>query len=320
MIKSSSAKVAIVGGGPVGLYLSHLLSRYGVAHTLIEKRTDRRARPHPQAHYLNMRTMELLRNTYFEVFEDAVIASPPSFYWKDFAYVHSVTGVEYARHNTFSLAPPHAAWDHMSPTSVLHLAQHTFEDILWKHHSLDKRNLAVTLMGHEGLLVKRDANGCDLLLRSANSSTTTTFDYVIATDGAGSKLRQALLHHDGKTASITMTGKREIQHLINVHFTCPGLSQYLAQQQKRPAMLYFVFHEAMIAVYVSHDPQKDEWVCQIPYFPPFQELNVRVTRFYKHSVDIIVKTAFEPRFLMIFTPILGLFRGCCKEATGGDII
>lgn len=35
----------------------------------------------------------------------------------------------------------------------------------------------------------------------------------------------------------------------------------------------------MVAVYVSHDPDKDEWICQIPYFPPFQSPEVSVCLF-----------------------------------------
>ena len=51
--------VLIVGAGPVGLTLSALLSRFGVDHLVCE----RRARPstHPQAHFVNNRTMEIFR-------------------------------------------------------------------------------------------------------------------------------------------------------------------------------------------------------------------------------------------------------------------
>jgi len=38
-------------------------------------------------------------------------------------------------------------------------------------------------------------------------------------------------------------------------------------------MLYFVFNEHMVAVFVGHDPVKDEWVCQLPIFPPFQSVH-----------------------------------------------
>lgn len=31
----------------------------------------------------------------------------------------------------------------------------------------------------------------------------------------------------------------------------------------------------MVGVFVAHDPQADEWVCQIPFFPPFQSAKVR---------------------------------------------
>jgi flavin-dependent dehydrogenase len=51
--------VGIVGSGPVGLVLSSLLSHYGVNHVLIERRLHPVV--HPQAHFLNARTMEILQ-------------------------------------------------------------------------------------------------------------------------------------------------------------------------------------------------------------------------------------------------------------------
>lgn len=48
--------VVICGGGPTGLALSALLSQYGVASALFEQRQT--AADHPQAHYINNRTME----------------------------------------------------------------------------------------------------------------------------------------------------------------------------------------------------------------------------------------------------------------------
>ena len=37
-------------------------------------------------------------------------------------------------------------------------------------------------------------------------------------------------------------------------------------------MLYFVFNASTVAVFVAHDPERDEWVCQVPVFPPFRTL------------------------------------------------
>lgn len=56
--------------------------------------------------------------------------------------------------------------------------------------------------------------------------------YVIAADGANSFIRQQL--------NIKMTGERNLQTLMNIHFKCPGLYPHL---KPRPAMLYFTFNE-----------------------------------------------------------------------------
>ena len=52
--------VVIIGGGGCGLTLSSFLSNYGVEHVLLEKHTGTSTLP--KAHYLNQRTMEILRN------------------------------------------------------------------------------------------------------------------------------------------------------------------------------------------------------------------------------------------------------------------
>jgi hypothetical protein len=51
--------VLIVGGGPVGLTLSILLSRLGVDSLLVERHAS--PTTHPQAHFINNRTMEVFR-------------------------------------------------------------------------------------------------------------------------------------------------------------------------------------------------------------------------------------------------------------------
>jgi len=72
--------VAVVGGGPVGVFLSHLLKSYDVEHCLIEKRQEHTS--HPQAHYMNSRTMEILRSHNLPMFEEIIMNSPPSKKWR----------------------------------------------------------------------------------------------------------------------------------------------------------------------------------------------------------------------------------------------
>ena len=93
-------------------------------------------------------------------------------------------------------------------------------------------------------------------------SNSLTCDYLVAADGSNSFVRRQL--------GIELQGTDQLQTLINVHFTCPGLRNRLIP---RPAMLYFVFNETCVAVLVAHDPLRDEWVCQLPIFPPFQTLH-----------------------------------------------
>ena len=53
-------------------------------------------------------------------------------------------------------------------------------------------------------------------------------------------------------------------------------------------MLYFVFNAATVAVFVAHDPERDEWVCQVPVFPPFRTLadydDARVLSTLRHGL------------------------------------
>jgi 2-polyprenyl-6-methoxyphenol hydroxylase-like FAD-dependent oxidoreductase len=54
-----SNKVIVVDAGPVGLIASLLLSKYYVPHVLVEQLAE--PDDHPQAHFINCRSMEILR-------------------------------------------------------------------------------------------------------------------------------------------------------------------------------------------------------------------------------------------------------------------
>jgi flavin-dependent dehydrogenase len=78
--RSLTSSVVIVGGGPVGLILSRLLNEYDVPHCIVEKRTS--VTSHPQAHYLNIRTNEILRFSWPAAHLDVVKQSPSSLCWR----------------------------------------------------------------------------------------------------------------------------------------------------------------------------------------------------------------------------------------------
>jgi 2-polyprenyl-6-methoxyphenol hydroxylase-like FAD-dependent oxidoreductase len=54
-----SNKVIVVGAGPVGLTASLLLSKYYVPHALVGQLAE--PDDHPQAHFINCRSVEILR-------------------------------------------------------------------------------------------------------------------------------------------------------------------------------------------------------------------------------------------------------------------
>lgn len=77
--------ICIVGAGPSGMLLSLILSKYGVLHTLI----DRKLEPtnHPQAHFINARSMEILRDFLKpDTFKKMISASPSFSDWR-YAYL-----------------------------------------------------------------------------------------------------------------------------------------------------------------------------------------------------------------------------------------
>ena len=123
--------VLIVGAGPVGLTLSALLSRFGVDHLVCE----RRARPstHPQAHFVNNRTMEIFRPV-LGLGASIARSQPPLEHWRRFVYCTGMArGVELGRVDHFDDGT-HDGTHHdddddrhhreVSPASVAHFGQH----------------------------------------------------------------------------------------------------------------------------------------------------------------------------------------------------
>lgn len=259
IVSSSKYSVGIIGAGPTGLFMSHILNNYGIDHCIIEKKKI--STPHPQAHFINFRSMELLRCQLPSLFCSVVERTPPSYYWRDFVYCHSIVGRSYEREDHFIAKNNKKSILEASPSSFVHLPQNVFETLLRTKVSPSQKCYVDDFFGYEVTDLKNNPEKSTIIAKSSSQLIHFDCQYIIAADGANSSIRRSL--------DIPLEGTKALQTLINVHFKCAKLYGNLSP---RPAMLYFVFNQKMIGVFVAHDPLRNEWVCQIPIFPPYQSI------------------------------------------------
>ncbi|KAL0022974.1 hypothetical protein WJX79_000687 [Trebouxia sp. C0005] len=192
--------VLIAGAGPTGLTLSILLGKLGLPSLVVDRSSG--LPNHPQAHFINNRSMEIFRPL------DGLAAELITF------RAHSRGGQDGIR------------------------------------------------FGHQLQHFQQSPDGVICSVSpSQGSPYQVQADYLIAADGASSRVRKQL--------GIDMVGEAAMQHLVNIHFFSKDLWHHV---KDRPAMLYFVFSSQAIVVLVAHNLQEGEMVAQVPYFPPVQSL------------------------------------------------
>ncbi len=258
--------VIVVGAGPVGLVASLLLSKYQVPHLLVEQLTE--PDNHPQAHFINSRTLEVLRE--LDGLDQTVLAqSAPPDHWRRFVYCTRLSGLP-----ALGQIEPESAGsllgvvDHFadipvnadSPARVTHFPQHDFVRLL--RAQVMKSKFCCLLQGHKAE-VREFADHVTVTLNHRNSGERQEVRtrFLVAADGAHSSIRKQL--------GIQLTSNTgTLQHLMNVHFFSSELSNHI--RSRIPAMLYFVYSRDGVAVFVAHALDRGEFVAQIPYFVPPQ--------------------------------------------------
>src|SRR4051812_13900736 len=173
--------VLIVGGGPVGLTASILLSRHGVRSVLVERHPGTAILP--KARGINARTMEMYRQLGIETaIREAGLAPERTGF---IIWAESLSGREIERRIPGRMAPANRS---ASPVLNCLCAQDDLEPVLRRF--AEARPEAELRFNTEMIAVEQDEDGVTATLRDRDGGEMTVRAlYLIAADGSQSRVR-----------------------------------------------------------------------------------------------------------------------------------
>ena len=224
--------VLIAGGGPVGLTASILLSRFGVRSLLVERHEGTAI--HPKARGINARTMEMYRQCGVEPAIRA--AGLPPERARFIIWSRTLAGEEIERRVPWRAS---AESQSVSPVRNCLCAQDDFEPVLRDHAG--KLGPGELRFSTEMRRFAQDADGVTATIvdRSTGVSTGVRARYLIAADGAQSRVRTAL--------GVRMIGKDRVYESVNVLIR----ADLRPWTEHRPAALYFIEHPRIKATFLT---------------------------------------------------------------------
>lgn len=244
----ATTSVLIVGGGPVGLTLSLLLSGYGVDHLLVEAHPD--TSRHPKARGVSARSMEVFRRCGLEQ-EIRRAGLPPSQVY--FYRGRTLVDPDFVR---TGVAPQDGG--ERTPSPGLVCSQDALEAVLVRR----ARELAPEAVRFATRLVAytEDGDGVHAVLeeRAGGERHTVRADRLIGCDGASSTVRAA--------AGIAMDGPTGLGHFLSVRFEAP-LGEVVAD---RASASYFLTEPGRGGFLAVDNDRR--WIYQHPYDPGREDI------------------------------------------------
>jgi len=240
--------VLIVGAGPVGLMTALLLSNQGVSSLVVDRRFERMTAP--KAHAVNSRTLEICDAAGLDA-ETVRLAGAAADEAGWVRFLSKLNGVQ------FGHLPYERQQDDvkgLTPYPLTNIAQPDFEALLAE--TLQSRSDVTLLRGVEcdALIEKPEGVFADLLFRGSSAPVQAKAKYVIAADGANSRIRTAL--------DIDLEGPEALQHNMMIHFEA-DLRSFVSD---RPGILHFLFDPDCSGVLIAYD-QGTNWVLMHPFDP-----------------------------------------------------
>lgn len=206
--------VAIVGGGPVGLISSIMLSRLGVEHVVFERHPSTSI--HPKAVGLNQRTAEILRA--IGVAEQVLAeAAPPetvgrTSWYTSFAGPTGLHGRQLAIRDAWGGGAYAEEYAAVSPADYVVIPQIRLEPIL--KAAAESYDHADIRFRHEVVSVDRDGT---VAVRAGEEELVCRAQYVVVADGGRTVADQL---------GIESIGPRDLLDMVSVHWSA-DLSEHL---------------------------------------------------------------------------------------------
>ena len=231
----------VVGAGPVGMIEAILLASRGQECLVIERRAGPQTAP--AAHVVNARTFEICRQAGLDMKAIDAACKDPA----DAGFVRFVTRLAGSEIGHLPFERQGDECLRYTPTPLRNLSQHRFEPILAKE--LGKQPSVDLRYGWQWEQSEQDAEGVTSIVRNLESGETHEIrsHYVIAADGAASRIRGAL--------GIQMQGPPRIQSFLMIHFGA-NLREMV---RDRPGVLHFVMDPEASGAFIAHDIDR-EWV------------------------------------------------------------
>jgi 2,4-dichlorophenol 6-monooxygenase len=240
-------QVLIVGAGPVGQMAALMLARQGVSSIVVERRLERMTAP--KAHAVNSRTLEICEAAGLSA-ESVRATGAPADEAGWVRFVSTLTGTE------FGHLPYERQQDDvkdLTPFPLSNIAQPDFEALL--EAKLKETDLVTFLRGGECISVEETADQVVGTIALSDERTEKIKSrYVLAADGANSRLRSAL--------GIELEGPEGLQHNMMIHFE----ADLRAFVKDKPGILYFLFEPDAQGALIAYDLGKT-WVLMHSFDP-----------------------------------------------------
>ncbi len=231
--------VLIIGGGPVGLTASILLSQQGIRSLLVERHPGTAILP--KARGINARTMEMYRQLGIEqAIRDAGLSTERTGF---IVWTESLAGREIERRVPGRMAPANRG---ASPVLNCLCAQDDLEPVLRRF--AEAQQPGELRFNTEMTAVEQDSNGVTATLadRVGGGDVQVRAEYLIAADGAQSRVRRLVARE--------MIGREGVYDSVNILFNA-DLRRWV---EDRPAALYFVEQPDLRATFLTINAH-DRW-------------------------------------------------------------